>query len=187
MSQSQIQDFFRELSTLSLECSSLAPLISEASKIIQNSLSKGNCIFTAGNGGSAAEAMHMSAEFTGRYKKERSGLRSVCLNCDISALTAISNDYSYEQVFSRQLEALSKEGDILILFSTSGNSPNLISLAKAAKTKKVKVISLLGKGGGKIAPLSDLSIIVPSQNTPRIQEIHQLIMHSICETIDNSK
>jgi D-sedoheptulose 7-phosphate isomerase len=143
-------------------------------------------IFTCGNGGSATDAMHFTGELLGRYKDERVSLPGICLNSDISAMTAIANDYGYDQVFSRQIEGLGNEGDILFILSTSGNSINLINAAISAREKKIKTIALLGKGGGEISKNVDFCIIVPSFVTARIQEIHITIIHSICELIDES-
>ena len=147
-------------------------------------LKKGNKLLICGNGGSAADAQHLAAELTGRFKKERKGLAGLALTTDTSALTAIANDYGYEQVFSRQVEALGKKGDVLLLISTSGNSSNLLLAAKKAREMGIAILGLLGKGGGKARELCDFSIIVPSDNTPRIQEMHGLILHVICELMD---
>jgi len=147
-------------------------------------LKKGNKLLICGNGGSAADAQHLAAELTGRFKKERKGLAGLALTTDTSALTAIANDYGYEQVFSRQVEALGKKGDVLLLISTSGNSSNLLLAAKKAREMGIAILGLLGKGGGTARELCDFSIIVPSDNTPRIQEMHGLILHVICELMD---
>lgn len=144
----------------------------------------GNTIFWCGNGGSAADAQHMAAELTGRFKRERRSLPGIALTTDTSALTAIANDYSYEEVFSRQLEGLASSGDVLIGLSTSGNSDNVLLACKVAKSHSMTTIGLLGKDGGKIAEAVDYPIIVPSYNTPRIQEMHTFICHTICEFVD---
>jgi D-sedoheptulose 7-phosphate isomerase len=148
-------------------------------------LRNGNKILLCGNGGSAADAQHFSAELVGRYKKERRGLPAIALTTDSSAVTAISNDYGYDMVFSRQVEALGAKGDMLILISTSGNSQNLLEAAAKAKEKGIKTIGLLGKGGGKLLPLCDLAVVVPSDNTPRIQEMHGMAIHMICGLIED--
>ncbi len=147
-------------------------------------LQAGSTIFWCGNGGSAADAQHMSAELTGRFKRERKALPAIALTTDTSALTAIANDYSYQEVFSRQLEGLGHEGDVLIGLSSSGNSENVLLASQVAKRKGITSIGLLGKDGGTLADAVDYPIVVPSHNTPRIQEMHTLICHSICELVD---
>ncbi|MBU1165992.1 D-sedoheptulose 7-phosphate isomerase, partial [Candidatus Micrarchaeota archaeon] len=143
-------------------------------------------LLICGNGGSAADAQHFAAELVGRYKKERKALPAIALTTDTSVITAISNDYGFEHVFSRQVEALSAGGDVLFLISTSGNSPNLLEAAKKAKTLGIKIIGLLGKGGGKLKSMCDHAIVIPSDNTPRIQEMHVLVIHMICESVENN-
>ena len=138
-------------------------------------------LFIGGNGGSASDAQHFAAEMVGRYKLERRPLPATALHVDTSALTAISNDYGYDVAFSRVFEAYAKSGDVFIGISTSGNSKNIIEAVNYAKTKNVRTVGLLGKDGGKLKDLCDLSIIVPSDNTPRIQEAHIMIIHSACE------
>jgi len=162
----------------------LLNLIKEAGDICIEALEKGNKIMLCGNGGSAADAQHIAAELSGRFKKERAPLAGVALTTDTSALTAISNDYGYEYVFSRQVEAIGKKGDILIAISTSGNSKNIINAINSAKRIGIKVITLIGKDGGEMKNLGDINIIVPSNNTPRIQEMHIMIGHMICALID---
>ncbi len=149
-------------------------------------LSEGKKILLFGNGGSAADAQHISAELTGRYKIERAGLPAIALTTDTSALTAIANDYGYEQVFSRQVEALANSGDLLIGISTSGNSQNVINAFRAGKKKGCKTIGLSGNGGGAMNDEVDINIVVPSSNTPRIQEMHILIGHIIAQSIDDA-
>ena len=162
----------------------ILPLVKKAGKECLNTLKNGNKIFIAGNGGSAADSQHFSAELTGRFKKERVSLPAIALTTDTSALTAIGNDYGYEYVFSRQLEGLGKEGDVFIGISTSGNSKNIIEAIKKAKEKNIKVITLLGKDGGKMKNAGDINIIIPSNNTPRVQEMHIMVLHMICQIID---
>ena len=161
------------------------PIVAISNAIV-STLKAGGKVMICGNGGSAADSQHFAAELTGRYKKERRALAAIALHTDTSALTAISNDYAYDKVFSRQVEALGKKGDALVIITTSGNSPNLLEAARKAKELDITVIGLLGKGGGKAKDLCDLSFIVPSDNTPRIQEMHILTIHIICEIIDNS-
>lgn len=159
--------------------------ISRSIETFYNTLQSGNKILLAGNGGSSADASHFAAEFTGRYKLERKGLPFLCLSSDTSFMTAWSNDYDFESIFKRQVESFGTANDILFLISTSGNSKNLIEAAKEAKKRNIKVISILGKSGGGLKDYSDLSYIVPSDNTPRIQEMHILIIHIISEEIEN--
>lgn len=160
--------------------------VNAARDALTSALKRGNAILVAGNGGSAAEAQHFAAEIVGRYKKERRGLPSIALTTDTSILTAIGNDYSFADIFSRQVEALGRPGDVLVLMSTSGNSPNLLQAAESAKEKDIQVVAFLGKGGGALRPLVDLAVVVPSDDTPRIQEIHLLMVHAISESIDEA-
>ena len=164
---------------------SLAQL-ARGAELIADALQAGGKVLTAGNGGSAADALHMAEELIGRYRTNRAPLPAVALAADATALTCIGNDFGFEHIFSRQVQALGQEGDLLVLFSTSGNSQNLIEAAAAAKAKGVKILSLSGKSGGKLAPVSDLSWIVPSQNTARIQELHTWAMHCILECVEVS-
>ena len=138
----------------------------------------------AGNGGSAADAQHIAAEMVGRYGFDRPSLPSLALTTDTSALTAIGNDYGYDQVFSRQIEGMGQAGDIFIGISTSGNSVNIIKAFESAKNKDITTVALVGRDGGEMAKLADFAIIVPSQSTPRIQESHILIGHIICDIIE---
>ena len=163
----------------------LLPLIKKASKICIQALNNGNKIMLCGNGGSAADAQHIAAELSGRFKKERRALAGIALTTDTSALTAIGNDYGYEYVFSRQVEAIAKKGDVLIGISTSGNSANVINAINVAKKIGCKIITLTGKDGGNMKNLGDINIIVPSNDTPRIQEMHIMIGHMICYDIDS--
>lgn len=165
---------------------SLAPTIEKAADVVGKALKSGNKVILAGNGGSASQASHIAAEFTGRYKLERKALPGISLSADLSAITAIGNDYGFEHIFSRQLEGLGNEGDVFIGLSTSGNSPNIIKALSAAKKNKIKTISLIGKNGGKMKGLSDIDIIIPSANTPRIQECHLMILHIICEIVEEN-
>lgn len=147
-------------------------------------LRRGCRILVAGNGGSAADAQHLAAELSGRYLKERRALAGIALTTDTSALTAIGNDYGFDFVFSRQVEALGRPGDLFIGISTSGNSPNIIKAVESAKGLGLKTLGLLGRDGGKLAGLVDDALIVPSTVTARIQEVHQMVYHFWCEAID---
>lgn len=153
--------------------------------IIINSIEKNGTIIWCGNGGSASDSQHLAAELIGRFKSNRKPLKSISLNSDTSVITCISNDFGYEKIFSRQLEAIANKNDTLIVISTSGNSQNIINAIKIAKKKKIKVIGLLGKKGGICKKILSQYIIVNSNNTARIQEMHIMIGHIICEIIEN--
>lgn len=147
-------------------------------------LRRGGRILVAGNGGSAADAQHLAAELSGRYLKERKALAGIALTTDTSALTAIGNDYGFDFVFSRQVEALGRPGDLFIGISTSGNSPNIIKAVESAKELGLTTLGLLGRDGGKLKGLVDDALIVPSTVTARIQEVHQMVYHFWCEALD---
>lgn len=157
---------------------------SSASKIL-DALNDNKKLLIFGNGGSAADAQHIAAEFTGRFVKERIGLSAIALSTDTSALTAIGNDYGFDFIFSRQIEALAKEGDVLIGISTSGNSKNVLNALIKGKELGCYCISFTGNNGGKIRPLSDININIEHNVTARIQELHILIGHLICSLIDS--
>ena len=149
-------------------------------------LKNGNKILICGNGGSAADAQHFAAELTGRYKSERISLPAIALTTDTSAITAIGNDYGYDEVFARQLSGVGNSGDLLIGISTSGNSTNILKALQIAKQKGIKTAGLSGKGGGEMNSLCDMNVVVPSNDTARIQEMHILIIHTICAAIDGA-
>lgn len=158
--------------------------IEEMVDLILAAYRHGGKVILCGNGGSAADAQHLAAELVGRFKLERRALPAIALNTNTSILTALGNDYGYETVFSRQVEALANENDIVIGLSTSGNSPNVIKAIEAAKTRGAKTIGLTGGNGGRLAEVADLNITVPSANTPRIQEAHITIGHIVCELVE---
>ena len=160
------------------------PDIQKIAALCKEAVRQGRTIFFCGNGGSAADSQHLAAEFVGRFVKERRGLAAIALTTDTSILTAISNDYGYEQIFARQVEALAKPGDVLIGLSTSGNSPNVILAIHKAKQLGVITIGLSGGNGGKMAEHCDVCVTVPAKVTARIQEAHILIGHIICEIMD---
>lgn len=157
-----------------------------AGEIIRSSLLAGNKIFTCGNGGSAADALHLAEELVGKYRAIRRPLPGICLNADVTSLTCIANDFGYESVFSRSVEALGNTGDVLIGFSTSGNSANVIAAIRRAKQIGLRTILLSGHRGGMAKSECDVAIIVPSDNTARIQEVHTVILHHWLETIDEA-
>jgi D-sedoheptulose 7-phosphate isomerase len=155
-----------------------------AVKAVISALKKKRKVILFGNGGSAADSQHIAAEFIGRFQKERKSLPALALTTDTSILTALGNDYGYDVVFARQIEGLGQKGDVAFGISTSGNSKNVIEGIKKAKQKGLKTISLTGCGGGKLAKLTDISLIVPSKKTARIQESHICIAHAICELVE---
>lgn len=150
-----------------------------------DALKRENKILFAGNGGSAADAQHLAAEFIGRFQKDRPSLPALALTTDTSILTALGNDYGFDKIFARQIEGLVKEGDIFFAISTSGNSENVIEAVKVCRKRSCSTIGLLGKNGGKLAEIVDLPIIVESDNTARIQENHIVIGHMICQLVEN--
>lgn len=158
--------------------------IEKAASAIIGALKNGGTLFIFGNGGSAADSQHIAAELVGRFKLERGPLAAIALTTDTSALTAIANDYGYESVFSRQLEALASKGDVAMGISTSGNSKNVIEALKKAKSLGLKRIALLGGDGGALKNEADISIVVASKDTPRIQEAHSMIGHILCCLIE---
>jgi D-sedoheptulose 7-phosphate isomerase len=160
-----------------------ATVVQAAMQIVK-SLRDGGKLLCCGNGGSAADAQHLAAEFTGRYLKERRALPALALHANTSSLTAIGNDYGFDLVFARQLEALGKEGDALLAISTSGNSRNVLRAMEVAKSKSIYTIALTGSGG-KMKDLADCAICIPSEETPRIQECHILAGHIICEIAED--
>jgi len=167
--------------------STLVPNIAAAAEIMTAALRSGRKILSCGNGGSAGDAQHFSAELLNRFEMERPGLPAVALTTDSSTLTSIANDYSYEQIFSKQVLALGDPGDCLLAISTSGNSPNVLHAVRAAHEKQVRVIALTGCDGGPIARAisdEDIEVRVPSKRTARIQEIHLVVIHCLCDAID---
>jgi D-sedoheptulose 7-phosphate isomerase len=158
--------------------------IEDCARLISETFARGNKVLICGNGGSAADAQHIAAEFVGRYETERVALPAIALTTDTSALTALANDYDFERIFARQVDALAREGDLLIAISTSGNSPNVISAVMKARQIGCKILGMTGAKGKKLASLCDKSVLVPSERTARIQEAHITIAHIWCEIID---
>lgn len=166
---------------------SIINIVAEASEEIVQALLEGHKILTCGNGGSACDAMHFSSEMLNRYKHERPSLPAIALTADMPTLTSIANDYHFTDVFAKQIRAIGQPGDILLAFSTSGNSPNIINAIKAAHDKNMIVIALTGHDGGKVPEYmleKDIEVRVPAYETARIQETHLLIIHCICDIID---
>ena len=159
--------------------------IEKVANLFISCLDKGGTIFWCGNGGSASDSQHLAGELVGRFVDERKPLKSVALTADSAVMTCIVNDYGYEHIFSRQLEALGSKGDVLVGITTSGNSKNVLKAFEVAKNKGVSTIGLLGKGGGLAIGLVDESIIIPSNSTARVQEMHILIGHILCDLIED--
>jgi D-sedoheptulose 7-phosphate isomerase len=156
-------------------------IFSQCAKIIRDSLKNQNTIFWCGNGGSAAESSHLAVELIGRFKNNRRSLPSLSLNADTAAITCIANDFGYDEIFARQLEGLGKKGDVLVVLSSSGKSENILRVLQKAKGMGITSIALLGKGGGQAVVLSDYAIVIESEETARIQEMHLLLGHTLCE------
>jgi D-sedoheptulose 7-phosphate isomerase len=162
----------------------MVPDICRAAEQITNCLRSGKKVLLAGNGGSAADAQHVAAEFIGRFERERRAWPAICLSTDTSVLTAIGNDYSVDLIFARQVEALGAEGDVFMAYSTSGNSPNVVRAARTARERGMQVIAFCGEKGGELADSANLALCVPSRRTARIQESHITISHTICEVVE---
>ena len=171
---------------------SVANALMEHSEIIKDisarvtfCLNRGGKVIFMGNGGSAADCQHIAAEFVGRFKKERRGLAAVALTTDTSILTAVGNDYGFDTIFARQIEAICNDKDLIIGISTSGNSSNILKAVELSKSLGFETISFVGGDGGKLSSLTDMSLVVPSNETARIQEMHILVGHIICELVEN--
>lgn len=162
----------------------LVPAIEACAAQVTRCLRAGRTVFWCGNGGSAADAQHMAAELVGRFERDRPGYGSVALTTDTSILTSVGNDFGFDYIFSRQVESLGKAGDILMALSTSGNSPNVIRAVEAARQKGIFSIGLLGRDGGSLRGLCELAVIVPAESTARIQEMHGLIGHILCDQVE---
>lgn len=183
-----MQETIKKIIEESIETKSNIPvdLVESACLNIIDRFRKGGQLLVCGNGGSAADAQHMAGEFVNKFKIERNPAPCIALTTDTSILTAIGNDYSFDEVFSKQVKAYGRENDVLIGISTSGNSKNVIRAVEAARDKGVYAIGLLGGDGGKLGACCDLSIVIKSNNTPRIQESHILIIHIICEIVERA-
>ena len=181
------EHFAESLSVKMLSMERLTLDLAQATQVMVNSLKLGGKILACGNGGSAGDAQHFAAELVGRFERERMELGAIALTTDSSILTAIGNDYGFEEIFSKQVRAIGKKEDILLGISTSGNSPNVILAIKAAKKMGMRVVAFTGRGGGKIKDLlepEDVHLCVPSERTARIQETHLLLIHCLCDGID---
>lgn len=160
--------------------------IAQVADILINVYQTGNKLLLCGNGGSAADAQHIAAEFIGRFLKERRALSAIALNINCSSVTALANDYGYEKIFARQLEAYGQKGDVLIAISTSGNSKNILNAAHQAKEMGILVVGLTGRNGGKVKAMTDYCLCIPSDSTPRIQEMHILIGHILSGLVEDA-
>jgi D-sedoheptulose 7-phosphate isomerase len=165
---------------------SVEPAVDAAAVLLIEALTGGGKLMFCGNGGSAADSQHLASEFTGRFINDRRPLAAIALTTDSSALTCIANDYSFDDVFSRQVLGLGRKGDCLIAISTSGNSRNVIRAAEAARDRGIRTVGLLGRDGGKLRALSDVPIVVPSTSTARIQEAHSFIGHTLCGLVEHA-
>jgi len=181
------QQFFDSADLKYAAAELLARPIADAVAAVVGCITAGGKVLACGNGGSASDAQHFAAEFVGRFERERPGLAAIALNTDTSVLTAIANDYDYASIFAKQVQALGVPGDVLIAISTSGNSANVLAAVEAARAKEMTVIALTGHNGGKLRELlteTDVHICVPHERTARIQEVHILVLHCLCDAVD---
>ena len=185
--KTKISSWIKESIRVKGEClKSQADVVEAAARAIIKSLRKGGKLILFGNGGSAADAQHIAGELVGRFRRERNPLPAIALSVNTSILTSIANDYGYEAVFKKQIEALGKPGDVAIGISTSGNAESVIEGIRSARKKQIKTIGLTGKDGGKLAKLADIAIVVPSEETAHIQEVHITIGHLLCELTEEA-
>jgi D-sedoheptulose 7-phosphate isomerase len=161
-----------------------AELIGRIAERYEATLRRGGTLFFAGNGGSAADAQHLATEYVVRYRSQRPALRALALTTDTSLLTATANDMGFDEIFARQIDALGRAGDLLVLHSTSGESPNVVRAAQAARARGLEIVAFLGRSGGVVKDLADLALVVPEDETARIQELHLAIEHLICEWLE---
>ncbi len=186
--ESRIEEIFQaSIETKQASLSEVKTSVANAAKEIVQAFKQQGKVLSCGNGGSAADAQHLSSELLNRFEREREGLAAIALTTDSSTLTSIANDYNYENIFSRQVLALGNSNDVLVAISTSGNSANVLAAIQAAHQKSMAVVVLSGNGGGKIASVlkeTDIEIRIPSDSTARIQEVHLLVLHCLCDLID---
>lgn len=183
-STSRVLEIFQSHLSAVQESVVLAPQIVAAAATMIRSIRDGGKVLACGNGGSAADAQHFACELVGRFQSERPGIAALALTTDPSTVTSISNDFGFEHVFSRQIEALGQKGDVLLAVSTSGNSANVVRAVHAAKQRGMNTVAMTGLSGGELALISDICLMAASKETPRIQEVHELIIHSLCELIE---
>ena len=188
MNNQRIVEHFQESAELKIQAASvLVQPIAEAIELMFTALSNGNKILACGNGGSAADCQHFAAELVGRFERERLPLPALALTTDTSIITAVGNDYSFNEIFSKQVQAFGQSGDVLLALSTSGNSANVLAAVDAALEREMRIVALTGKGGGALAKRlteADVNICVPHDRTARIQEVHLLAIHCLCDGID---
>ncbi len=181
------QQFFDSADLKYAAAEILAKPIADAVNAVVGCITAGGKVLACGNGGSASDAQHFAAEFVGRFERERPGLAAIALTTDTSILTAVGNDYDFNSIFSKQVQALGSPGDVLLAITTSGNSANVLAAVDAAKAKDMTVIALTGRGGGKMRERlgeTDVHICVPHERTARIQEVHILVLHCLCDAVD---
>jgi D-sedoheptulose 7-phosphate isomerase len=183
-SLARLQLILEESQSVNAALVGLAGDVQRAARLVHDCLDAGGCLLLCGNGGSAADAQHLAAEFVGRFKAIRKALPAVALPSNACITTAVGNDSSFDEIFSRQVEAFGHERDVLLAFSTSGNSANVVSAAKCAKQMRLSVVGFTGEDKGFLAPWCDILLAVPSSNTPRIQEAHITLGHALCELVE---
>ena len=181
------QQFFDSADLKYAAAEILSKPIADAVGAVVGCITAGGKVLACGNGGSASDAQHFAAEFVGRFERERPGLAAIALTTDTSILTAIGNDYDFDSIYSKQVQALGQPGDVLLAITTSGNSANVLAAVQAARAKEMTVIALTGRGGGKLREMlteTDVNICVPHERTARIQEVHILVLHCLCDAVD---
>jgi D-sedoheptulose 7-phosphate isomerase len=188
--EQRIREHFDDSARLKQEAAEvLSAPVADAVALLTAALAADRKLLICGNGGSAGDSQHLAAELVGRFERERPELAAIALTTDSSILTAVANDYAFKQVFARQVRALGREGDVLVAISTSGNSPSVLAAARAARERGLAIVALTGRGGGKLGEMleaGDVHLCVPHQRTARIQEVHLLIVHCLCDGIDVS-
>lgn len=184
--ESIVAHFERSQAALAAACAdaTLLATVDAIAATVDDALARGGKLLIAGNGGSAADAQHIAAEMVGRYKRERAALAAIALTTDTSALTAIGNDYGFEEIFARQVHALGREGDVLLAISTSGRSPNILAAARAARDRGIAVVGFTGAAGGDLRALCRHCLAVPSEETAVIQQLHMVAAHAICDAVE---
>ena len=186
MSGAHVAAGLDRLAALASASKALAPLMARIAQGYVGTLEAGGTLFFCGNGGSAADAQHMATEYVVRYARDRRPYPAIALTTDTSLITAAGNDFGFDQIFSRQVRALAREGDLLVIHSTSGNSPNVLRAAEAARAKGVKVLAFSARDGGALKTLADHNVIIPTSRTDRAQELHLCIEHVICDTVERA-
>jgi D-sedoheptulose 7-phosphate isomerase len=177
----------RELARLAIEVSDvLGPDLDQALAMVRETVSASGTLFFCGNGGSAADAQHLATEYVVRYMRDRRAYPAVALTTDTSLLTATANDFGFDHVFARQIQALGRRGDLLVIHSTSGNSPNVVLAAEAARAQGIRVLAFTARDGGKLRTIADHSVVIPTSRTDRAQELHMCIEHLICELVERA-